>query len=802
WTVGEFMYVLFRTHDEHGEPVRRSEQHGTVVGRFLRGTTKHAPVEIVEFWLRDPSGRPKQGDNELALMYSPSVPYLRIKHSRPALTSMCVQLCLKHLLSERKKAEILAGHQPVALHIMTQLATPTPYRDQHGVHVVRKTRPPAIVATEILSCLNFSHTKAARLLPASRSVLLFACGVPRVIFDYSSRIGMAQSWHATYTLLARLAQQEAAEVCVLGRAQERWPIMRFDNVQHYHKQRETRIGRENAMKIGVAAYVAEALEFDPAAADLDDRRQRIAENKRKELTLEQLTEMIDFAHLETSMTLQWLQVLVNYVPALAPYKPAVAALVRTDGTKMAAPCSIKKTPIHPLKTVAKNEAVTTELRDAVADFLEQIGQQEKDFTRRLVPIGGDGLTFEKLVQLKNYLQFHEGEFERLDVVMPFLEIWHTIWTYLSTVFETHFGTPLTSDPSILGHSTAKVNQTPPPNLKKVDYYPGLYQVCLVLDARMLDCWRLHYGADDLFRHFEALGERKQLPTLETLRSAAQTLHERYSSQRAWYDAMEGGEAAEQAGWPVGSPWETGLVVEPVTGATQPCRADSDEPSAPPVDPTSLPEPPPSSADSAAPSSALFCGDRALAQSILFLMDAMLVRDISQAVAAGDVGRVWNDMKIMLFKFAGSDHTKYCTYLLEMVCSLELEASPVLREVFLKNWLVNPSGEPERTLEGDLLEEHMNLELEETVARKGAEWDSPFIREVVSPNVYHFVELRNEWGTGVGLARRRGRHPEPHSRPEIRTLLELYKDVELHLFRATHAHDSSSTTNLFEHGVQS
>ncbi|OSD03124.1 hypothetical protein PYCCODRAFT_1366450, partial [Trametes coccinea BRFM310] len=784
-------------------------RQGSVVGQFLSGNTTHTPIEITSFWLRDVSGRPRKGTMESSLMFSPNVPYGTIKHARPALTSMCVQVCFERMLAERKKAvkgsnglhgsaaarhghrtlswadinsgtvaqvqEMLQQHQPLTWHLMKRLASPAPYRDAHGLLVTRKSRPPELVATEILSVLDFAHTKFARLLPASRSVLFFACGVPRVIFDYCSRIGFAQSWSATYRLLIKLGEHEGEELKALGQDITRWPIIRLDNVQQYHKQRERRIGRESAMKIGVAAYAAEAFDFDPRAADVDDWRQRVAENQRQHLTVDALTAMVDFDHHELVMVLQWLQTLVTYVPTLARYRSDVAEVFRTEGVKLRAPCYNQKTTIRPLATVAKNEAVTTELRDALEDFLGQLGQTVENNTRRIIPIGGDGLTFEKLVQLKNYLQFQETGFKRFDHVLPFLEIWHTLWTYLSTIFETHWGEALTDDPSLLGHSVTKMHQPPPSNLKKVDYYPSLYQMSLVLDARMLDCWRVYYGCDDLAEYFSILDSGDRLPSLSDLRSAAQTLHERYSSQRAWFDAMEGGSAACDAGWPI-----SGEGARPSESAS--AAEDSKE-------------------SERISAKAAFKGDRTLAQSILFMNDAMLMRDASEAVAAGDIGRVWNDLKIILFKFAGSGHTKYSSYLLEMICTVELEMGPTLREVFLKNWLVNPSGDVGKTQEGDLLEEHMNLILEEVTARKGVDWDGIFMRDVISRNVFHFSELRGEWGVGVGLSKRRGAHTEPHSRPEMKILLNLYKSTQLHSFSVGRTSKAAPSRNLFAAGAR-
>lgn len=250
------------------------------------------------------------------------------------------------------------------------------------------------------------------------------------------------------------------------------------------------MGRENTMRVGVAATVVEAFDFVPEAADIEDRLRRTSGNLRKDLSVDKLTKMVDFTHMDVTFALQWLQVLVDYVPALATYKPAVAQLYKTDGAKLRVPDGPeRKARIHPLATSAKNEAVTTELKDAMLDFLEQIGQTPGDYTPRLIPVGGDGLTFEKLVQMKNYLQFQDDKFQRGDLIMPFLETWHTQWTFLSLIYETHFVDALSKDPSTLGHSATKIDQRAPPNLKKVDYYPSLYTAYTVLDARMLDCWR-------------------------------------------------------------------------------------------------------------------------------------------------------------------------------------------------------------------------------------------------------------------------------------------------------------------------
>jgi hypothetical protein len=50
-----------------------------------------------------------------------------------------------------------------------------------------------------------------------------------------------------------------------------------------------------------------------------------------------------------------------------------------------------------------------------------MGQNQGDYLPRLVPVGGDGLTYEKMLQLKRYMQFHNDPFEGFELAEPALE---------------------------------------------------------------------------------------------------------------------------------------------------------------------------------------------------------------------------------------------------------------------------------------------------------------------------------------------------------------------------------------------
>ena len=137
---------------------------------------------------------------------------------------------------------------------------------------------------------------------------------------------------------------------------------------------------------------------------------------------------------------------------------------------------------------------------------------------------------------------------------------------------------------------------------------------------------------------------------------------------------------------------------------------------------------------------------------------------------------------MTFTFAGSAHNKYTSYLLEMICSLELESSKDLKMAVFENWLVNPSGLPGHWVEGDLYQEQLQDELYEQIGKKDGGFEQNYVQYLIAPNVHRFVQVKKDINESLGLARRSGNHIAPHTNPEIRKLMDTYQAEELHLFR--------------------
>ncbi|KAJ7210267.1 hypothetical protein B0H12DRAFT_957751, partial [Mycena haematopus] len=210
---------------------------------------------------------------------------------------------------------------------------------------------------------------------------------------------------------------------------------------------------------------------------------------------------------------------------------------------------------------------------------------------------------------------------------------------------------------------------------------------------------------DLKNYFIHLEKADRLPNLETILNDATTLVGRYASHAAFQNSLRASEATSADNMnrvPTGSPWvarggsgvisrETGESVDsemPETGkeSTAAPKLHQERPG--------------------------FTGDRVLRNSQVFLLEFGWWIEMAWAVPEGDIGRVWEIMKIWIFKFAGSSHQNYMKYLLEVYCLLRYESSPGLSDAILDNWLVRVKKELGKYLPGDLHQEHYNRWLQD------------------------------------------------------------------------------------------
>jgi hypothetical protein len=168
---------------------------------------------------------------------------------------------------------------------------------------------------------------------------------------------------------------------------------------------------------------------------------------------------------------------------------------------------------------------------------------------------------------------------------------------------------------------------------------GMCHIChyFLLSMIHIDCqYRNHFNCTDLVEHFKSLATQNKLLEFEELQSTALMLHCTFSSTRAHYWALH--DTAGMSDWAkcvhVGSPW-TPPSIDPTSLSASQAQTKNKL--------TKKTQNPKGSEVGAPP----FKGDRALANSIALMRDAMISHDMSYAIVEGDMGRVYEVMKVTI-----------------------------------------------------------------------------------------------------------------------------------------------------------
>jgi len=176
WSLGEFLYYVFRAKDEKGEDATRTTSHAMYATNFLQGRTSHTAGSILELWFSSPDGRVHAASADHVLMYALSPKYTLIKPARASLSAFAAQTTEKKLVKEARKAvlptsglhatskkrgqhkiewadvgaatvrkveAIIKKHQPLTWRLINRIAGGS---NNGEVYAIKKRRPPENVS--------------------------------------------------------------------------------------------------------------------------------------------------------------------------------------------------------------------------------------------------------------------------------------------------------------------------------------------------------------------------------------------------------------------------------------------------------------------------------------------------------------------------------------------------------------------------------------------------------------------------------------------------------------------------------
>ncbi|EAU91991.2 hypothetical protein CC1G_05978 [Coprinopsis cinerea okayama7 len=142
------------------------------------------------------------------------------------------------------------------------------------------------------------------------------------------------------------------------------------------------------------------------------------------------------------------------------------------------------------------------------------------------------------------------------------------------------------------------------------------------------------------------------------------------------------------------------------------------------------------------------GDMVFENAILFLADALVSREFTDAIKAGDSGRIFLVLKHFAFSFRGNGRLKYAYEMLYIIHNLSSVLPESMRRCVMNNWVLNPSGNPNSWVEGDLVQEHSNLKIKGGYKARGsnASWDW---LALIAPCTEALRELANNMHSALG-----------------------------------------------------
>uniref|UniRef100_D8Q8N9 DUF6589 domain-containing protein n=1 Tax=Schizophyllum commune (strain H4-8 / FGSC 9210) TaxID=578458 RepID=D8Q8N9_SCHCM len=573
-------------------------------------------------------------------------------------------------------------------------------------------------------------------------IYCFACGANRDLIQLLCCLGISISYPTVLATLSVLAQDKLSHLRSLAAAAENRPPtfqIVYDNVNKIKRAWQQTATNVGEMLCGTAATLIELEDVKPGALEADHLLKNIADDARTKLSGQDLIDDLDGAHLAGIGAGHILREWVQYVPSLARFSSDVEQLFRETHAKRR--LRLRKSKIYPMQTSGINEATTVGTVQLLRNLLlEQLAMAKSSF-KWLMMVGGDLLTVDRQRKVKLYTMKANTPFERYEWLVPTVQLWHLKWNWMKCIFRMHWtDANEETGKSVFGlRSDCNRIKRGAFNPKVCDFYPGHAILQDRFSAMALEILRLICEEktrrtavdrpliDALDRYFAPGGVKEDI-TFHELLEWAQIAYRRYMTSSAYTDALG---IVERSQTIYNDPESVECVEEELSDVEE---ASKSAPAASSTKRTATADQPDA--------------DRHLANSINFLRVTLWYLEMCLATAEGDIGRVFEIIKFLRFSFWGAGATSYGNELLEMACNFMAEFPDDLRDAILDNYLVNPSGQPGRWFELDLLQEHFNFWIKRLFNSKTISFDAQHLSQRVALNIQGLGDLRSRPRAGA------------------------------------------------------
>ncbi|TFK39190.1 hypothetical protein BDQ12DRAFT_698246 [Crucibulum laeve] len=587
---------------------------------------------------------------------------------------------------------------------------------------------PWLGVTITVLVLLFFQYRFAIVFATLMGVFLFTCNANRDIISVFGRLGFSISHKTILAILHVLAVDSDRHLRFWGAATQ----------SETCTWRQV-LGRKDEVQSGTAATLI-GLEDVPAGA--------MRSAPLLESILQMLLDNIEWDHIQGVGMGTVLRIWVKHVPALAYHRDNVESLFTEKHQKHA--LRLCKSKIFPMRPTNIDEATTAGAASVLKNLvLGQLHIMPTWMVNWIILICGDQLSVDRVRKLKCYTAKTNTPYDRHDWALPLIQLWHMKWNWQKAIFRLHWWPEVQK--GLFGlHHDCEILEREKFNAVKCDFYPAHHILedrfeALVLHALRLICeektgvvkpptLRL---LESLEMYFTSGGPLADCTFID-LSAFAATVYQRYMCSAAYDDALGHTSRSEE----IYGPSKVALPInqEPMPGpSTQVKKA------------------------AAAPTRNYSQGDQSLLTTINFMRMTFWYLEMCAATAEGDIGRVFEVVKLLRFSFWGAGSTNYGNELLELACNFLYEFSDDLCTAVLNNYLVNPSG---RT-------GHCH------------DFDSKHLSEAIGLNIRGFSALREVFPSFFGLKHNSHHHTKAKTMNDIDSLAAHYRADHILTFVAGH-----------------
>ncbi|KAJ7307866.1 hypothetical protein DFH08DRAFT_944472 [Mycena albidolilacea] len=596
------------------------------------------------------------------------------------------------------------------------------------------------VTVSILALLVFRN-RFAVFFPILIGVFLFTCNAHRDVIALLSMFS-GQIRPPNYGSLEPSIQDTGPQFLLL-----------FDNVNKMKRAWRASLGHKDEVKSGTAAAAIRLFGVRAGAFLSEPLRKAVLEKERRNLTVKQLYDDIDWAHIRGIGKGTILRIWLKHIPGIAHHRAAAENLFSSKYRKHV--LHLRKSDILTARPTNIDESTTAGAASVLLNLvLGQLCVMPTTLYRWLVMICGDQLSIDRVRKIKRYSRKGEDPFERYEWALPIIQIWHLKWNWQKCIFRLHWFRDLGT--GIFGlHHDCQLIERGKFNHEKCDFYPAHHILedrfeAVVLDALRLLCEEetgLENAPDikllNTIQPYFSPGGHLHNCSFEKLEQFAELVYKRYMSNGA----------AEMA---------RGHKERPVDVYGPGWKADTEPDS---EDEEPLPAPSAATKTTEAPPPKKKKKSRAKAS-------AAPARNF---LGAGD--------QCLRFSFWGAGSTNYGNELLELACNFLYEWSDDLRLSVLENYLVNPTGRIGHWLELDLLQEHSNFWIKALFNSKSHDFDSKHLSEAVGLNISGISSLREHFPGLFGLKKNGQKHRDAKVNDDINRLGAHFRAEHILVFES-------------------